>query len=65
MARGTPFESLAEPLLKSKTNEVMRSLNEWKDQLPGADLQVFYPLRGDFDHEHDNAAEEVCMCVCA
>lgn len=47
---------------KSKANEEKRGLHEWKNNLPGADLQVFHPLRGDFEHEHDNAAEEVCGC---
>lgn len=44
---------------KSKAKEEERALNEWKNTLPGADLSVYSPLRGDFDHEHDNSAEEV------
>lgn len=45
--------------LKNKTKEDERALNEWNNTLPGADLSVYSPLRGDFDHEHDNSAEEV------
>jgi hypothetical protein len=28
-------------------------------ELPGADLNGYMPLRGDFDSEFDNAAEEI------
>ena len=45
----------------SKSKEEERLLHEWKNKLPGADLAVYFPLRGDFDHEHDNAAEEVWL----
>ncbi|CAN0162413.1 unnamed protein product [Ectocarpus sp. 6 AP-2014] len=44
---------------QSKVKEEERLIKEWADKLPGADLSVFLPLRGDFDHEHDNAAEEL------
>eukprot|EP00903_Cladosiphon_okamuranus_P018342 g16874.t1 len=44
---------------QNKTKEDERALNDWKNTLPGADLSVYSPLRGDFDHEHDNSAEEL------
>eukprot|EP00904_Undaria_pinnatifida_P006489 jgi/Undpi1/2970/HiC_scaffold_14.g06347.m1 len=43
----------------NKTKEEERAIREWVAKLPGADLSGYYPLRGDFDHEHDNAAEEL------
>ncbi|CAN0196541.1 unnamed protein product, partial [Hapterophycus canaliculatus] len=46
-------------VVKNKNKEEERRIKEWVDKLPGADLSVFLPLRGDFDHEHDNAAEEL------
>eukprot|EP00752_Nemacystus_decipiens_P012859 g11385.t1 len=43
----------------NKAKEEEREIREWVEKLPGADLSVFMPLRGDFDHEHDDAAEEL------
>ncbi|CAN0373488.1 unnamed protein product [Pylaiella littoralis] len=46
-------------VIQNKNKEEERQIKEWVDKLPGADLSVYSPLRGDFDHEHDNAAEEL------
>ena len=46
----------------NKAKEEEREIREWVEKLPGADLSVYMPLRGDFDHEHDDAAEEVRVC---
>lgn len=43
----------------NRNKEEERAIKAWVDQLPGADLSGYFPLRGDFEHEHDNAAEEV------
>ncbi len=43
----------------NKAKEEEREISEWVEKLPGADLSVYMPLRGDLDHEHDGAAEEV------
>eukprot|EP00903_Cladosiphon_okamuranus_P017935 g16503.t1 len=43
----------------NKAKEEEREIREWVEKLPGADLSVYMPLRGDFDHEHDDAAEEL------
>lgn len=43
----------------NKNKEEERMIKEWVDQLPGADLSGYFPLRGDFEFEHDNTAEEV------
>lgn len=60
-AAGPPPPGTGGP--KSKNKEEERKIKEWVDKLPGADLSVFLPLRGDFDHEHDNGAEEVRLGV--
>ncbi|CAM9351595.1 unnamed protein product, partial [Laminaria digitata] len=43
----------------NKNKEEERAIKEWVEKLPGADLSVYAPLRGDFDHEHDDSAEEL------
>lgn len=43
----------------NKNKEEERAIKEWAEKLPGADLSGYFPLRGDFDVEHDNSAEEV------
>ena len=43
----------------NKNKEEERMIKEWVEQLPGADLSGYLPLRGDFEFEHDNGAEEV------
>ncbi|CAN0165041.1 unnamed protein product [Ectocarpus sp. 6 AP-2014] len=43
----------------NKAKEEEREIREWTEKLPGADLSVYAPLRGDFDHEHDDTAEEL------
>ncbi|CAN0178573.1 unnamed protein product [Ascophyllum nodosum] len=43
----------------NKNKEEERMIKEWVEQLPGADLSGYLPLRGDFEFEHDNGAEEL------
>lgn len=43
----------------SRNKEQERAIKEWVSSLPGADLSGYAPLRGDFEVEYDNAAEEV------
>ena len=43
--------------IKNKAEE--RAIKEWVGQLPGAGLDAYDPLRGDFTHEHDNSSEMV------
>ncbi|CAM9384022.1 unnamed protein product [Ectocarpus sp. 12 AP-2014] len=45
----------------NKAKEEEREIREWTEKLPGADLSVYAPLRGDFDHEHDDTAEEASL----
>lgn len=47
----------------SRNKEEERQIKEWVESLPGADLGGYFPLRGDFEVEHDNAAEEVKRAI--
>ncbi|CAN0228052.1 unnamed protein product, partial [Scytosiphon promiscuus] len=67
-AGGTGTQSSSRPATKlkkkradkaNKAKEEEREIREWTEKLPGADLSVYAPLRGDFDHEHDDSAEEL------
>ena len=46
-----------EEVIKNKKEE--RKIKAWVGTLPGAGLHGYHPLRGEFDHEHDNSAEVV------
>ncbi|CAN0316651.1 unnamed protein product, partial [Discosporangium mesarthrocarpum] len=36
-----------------------QQIRAWIRKLPGGDLTGYWPLRGDFEHEHDNDAEKL------
>ena len=43
----------------TKDKEEQRAIKEWIAQLPGADLDAFHSLRGDFEHQDGSAPELV------
>eukprot|EP00904_Undaria_pinnatifida_P006436 jgi/Undpi1/2922/HiC_scaffold_14.g06299.m1 len=63
-ANGTAYgnsngNSKKRKVAKAKNKQEEAAIRAWVEQLPGAGLPGYHPLRGEFEEEHDNSAEEL------